>query len=337
MTPKQRAIAALNGGQPDDLVPTFELEFQLTEEFFGKSFRNNPTGTEAEREAAVAWNADLFVEIAETLDYSIIRTGDLAILRRLVAMGAGETYLLCGEADGTMSIPNGEEMTDVAVALVEDREGVHQRHDAWARGAMESGRRQLDAGAECLTMCADYCFNKGPFLSPKRFAEFVTPYLARVIESHRKNGAYVIKHTDGNLMPILDQIVECRPHALHSIDPQGGMDLLLLKRTYGDRIAFCGNVNCGLLQTGTDAEIIADIIRSLRDGMPGGGFIFCTSNVAFKGMPVERYRLMLELRRRYGRYDTPTDFDALDLAAVQREMTTLGLTRDPATASDVTP
>ena len=34
MTPKDRAIAALELRQPDDIVPTFELEFQLTDEFF---------------------------------------------------------------------------------------------------------------------------------------------------------------------------------------------------------------------------------------------------------------------------------------------------------------
>ena len=37
MTPAERAICALNLGQPDE-IPTFELEFQLSEEFFGFFF-----------------------------------------------------------------------------------------------------------------------------------------------------------------------------------------------------------------------------------------------------------------------------------------------------------
>jgi uroporphyrinogen decarboxylase len=36
--------------------------------------------------------------------------------------------------------------------------------------------------------------------------------------------------------------------------------------------------------------------------MPGGGFIFTTSNVAFKGMPLERYELIMDLRKKHGRY-----------------------------------
>ena len=38
-TPASRAICALNLGQPDE-IPTFELEFQLTEEFFGYELRD---------------------------------------------------------------------------------------------------------------------------------------------------------------------------------------------------------------------------------------------------------------------------------------------------------
>ncbi len=303
MNPKERAVAALELKQPDDIVPTFELEFQLTREFFDKDFKNLRDLSGKELDLGVGYNAEFFVQIAEGLDYSIIRTGDTRILRKLVEMGANKTYLLCGEADGTMSIPSGDNMVALSARLFEEADEVKRELDAAVDRGIEAGKAQMDAGAECLTMCADYCFNDGPFLSPKMFSEFVTPYLHRLIEAHRKNGAYVIKHTDGDIMPILDQLVSCNPHALHSIDPQARVDLGEIKRLIGDKICLAGNVNCGLLQTGTDDEVRADIMRPLKDGMPGGGYIFCTSNVAFKGMPPERYEMMLEMRKTYGRYE----------------------------------
>ncbi|HGE69622.1 TPA: hypothetical protein ENX78_02230 [Candidatus Poribacteria bacterium] len=303
MTPKERVIAALELRQPDDIVPTFELEFQLTQEFFGKNFKGYNGLSGKDLDMAISYNAEFFVEIAEKLDYSIIRTGDINVIKKLVEMGANKKFLICGEADGTMSIPDGKSMVDLSVRLFEQADEIKRGLDAAVDNAINWGRTQIEAGAECLTMCADYCFNDGPFLSPNMFAQFVTPYLQRLIEAHRKNGAYVIKHTDGNIMPILDQLVSCRPHALHSIDPQAKVSLAEVKRLVGDKVCLAGNVNCGLLQTGTDEEVRADIIRSLRDGMPGGGYIFCTSNVAFKGMPPERYQMMLDLRQEYGRYD----------------------------------
>jgi uroporphyrinogen decarboxylase len=303
VNPKERVIAALELKQPDDIVPTFELEFQLTREFFDKDFKNLRDLSGKELDLAIGYNSELFIQIAETFDYSIIRTGDTRILRKLVQMGANKKYLLCGEADGTMSIPSGENMVNIAVRLFEDADAVKKGLDASVDNGIQSGKVQMDAGAECLTMCADYCFNVGPFLSPKMFSEFVTPYLHRLIEAHRENGAYVIKHTDGNIMPVLDQLVSCKPHALHSIDPQARVSLAEVKKLVGNKVCLAGNVNCGLLQTGTDDEVKADIMRSLKDGMPGGGYIFCTSNVAFKGMPPERYSVMMDMRKVYGRYD----------------------------------
>jgi len=304
MTPKERAIAALELRQPDDIVPTFELEFQLTQEFFGKNFRGFDGLSGAELDQAIGYNADFYVEIAEALDYSIIRTGDIRIIKKLVEMGINKKFLICGEADGTMGIPDGNSMVNLSVRLFDQADEVKKGLDASVDNGIAWGKTQIDAGAECLTMCADYCFNDGPSLSPKLFAEFLNPYLQRLIEGHRKNGAYVIKHTDGNIMPVLDQLVSCRPHALHSIDPQAKVSLAEVKKLVGDKVCLAGNVNCGLLQTGTDDEVRSDIMRSLRDGMPGGGYIYCTSNVAFKGMPPERYQMMLDLRKKYGRYDS---------------------------------
>ena len=69
-------------------------------------------------------------------------------------------------------------------------------------------RLRNHGGLDGFALCADYCFNTGPFLSPRMFGEFVTPYLARLVQGYRDLGFYVIKHTDGNIMPVLDQLVE---------------------------------------------------------------------------------------------------------------------------------
>ena len=63
-----------------------------------------------------------------------------------------------------------------------------------------------------------------------------------------------------------------------------------------------GNVNCGLLKNGTDAEVIESARYALKSGMPGGGYIFGTSNCIYTGMPLERYELMLKVRREEGVY-----------------------------------
>jgi uroporphyrinogen decarboxylase len=103
-------------------------------------------------------------------------------------------------------------------------------------------------------------------------------------------------------MPILDQLAECEPHAIHSIDPMARVDIKEVKRLIGDKICLCGNVNCALMQTGTDEEVIESAEYALTHGKPNGGYIYCTSNVPFRGLPLERYLLVLDVWKKHRDY-----------------------------------
>jgi uroporphyrinogen decarboxylase len=219
-------------------------------------------------------------------------------LRELI----GDTMMIGFHGDGTFSIPDGNEMYAFAYQLADDPAGVKAKAEAMCRSAIERNKALQASGVDCLLLCSDYCYNTGPFISPEMFAEFIQPYLARIIEEARKDGLYTIKHTDGNIMPILEQLVECRPHALHSIDPMAGVDIREVKRLVGDKVCLCGNVHCAALQTGTDEDVIRSAEYCLTYAKPGGGYIFCTSNIPFKGMPPERYRLILDVWKRMRMY-----------------------------------
>lgn len=313
MTPKERAIAAFELREPDDIVPTFELEFQLSEDLLGRKHVYQSTLDEAapnEKERLLRDNADLYVAEAERLDYSIVavtygprKMPDVAETVRLVKQAVGDSRLVAVSFDGTMEIPNGENMMSIVERIAYDTENLKAELDARVDAAIEKAKIAADAGAEVVFMCADYCFNAGPFLSPAMFSEFVTPFLTRQIEEFRRLGLFTVKHTDGDIMPILDQLVDAKPDALHSIDPQAGMDLAEVKKMIGRKVAICGNVHCGMLQSGTVEQVITDTERALRDGMPGGGFFLTTSNTPFIGMPLENYLAMLDVRQRLGRYD----------------------------------
>jgi uroporphyrinogen decarboxylase len=126
------------------------------------------------------------------------------------------------------------------------------------------------------------------------------PHLTRLLGAYRQMGLYTIKHTDGNIMPILDRLVQAGPHALHSLDPQGGVDMAEVVRQAGAKVCLCGNVDCGKLQTGTDQQCIESARYALREGMQAPGYVFCTSNCVYTGMDLRRYELILEVWRKEG-------------------------------------
>jgi uroporphyrinogen decarboxylase len=80
------------------------------------------------------------------------------------------------------------------------------------------------------------------------------------------------------------------------------VDIAEVKSKYGDKVCLIGNVNCGLMQTGTDEEVAESARYALRHGMPGYGYIFSTSNTIYSGMPLERYELINKIWKDEGIY-----------------------------------
>ena len=320
MTPREKFIMALEGKQPPGRVPHFELVFYLTMEAFG---RVHPTHrhfgqwgqmSDRERECHRRDIADLYLAIARRYEHSAIffhgpgGWGDAAheeTMRTLEALRdlSGRDYFLMLHGDATYGVPSGEHMMDFAARIADEPQAVKDEAARMVDRALGAAAATHKRGVlDGYALCSDYCFNTGPFFSPAMFDEFVTPYLARLVAGYRDLGFYVIKHTDGNIMPILDALVSTWPHALHSLDPQGGVDLAEVKRRVGKQVCLIGNVNCGLLDTGTEEEVVASARYALRHGMPGGGYVFSTSNCVYTGMDLARYDLMLDVWRREGNY-----------------------------------
>lgn len=317
MTSKERFITALKREPLKGLVPTFELVFFLTMEVLGKvhpshrRFDQWDQMSERERTMQRRDAAQTYVDIARKYNHDGIFVHGIApgvdemiLLLEAVREISGDEYYLTIHGDPTFAIPDGENMIEQAAMFYEEPEEMKRI----AETNVENMLRDIEKIAETklldgITMCADYCFNTNPFLSPAMFSEFVTPYLAKTIEAYHDMDLYAIKHSDGNIMPIIDQLLQCNPDALHSLDPQGGVDLAYVKKEYGDQVCLIGNVNCGLLQNGTEEEVEADIRRSLSDGMPGGGYIFSTSNCVYTGLDLKRYEKMHSMWLEFGVYD----------------------------------
>ncbi len=310
-----------------DMVPEFELGFYLEKEMFGRKFLTGELDTKnlammnlKEKEKKIYALAEYAVHVFKSLEYSILPISNINIgdydsagptdlpletkmLIKYMREMVGDEHMIMHHGDGTFAIPDGNDMYEFAYALADKPDEVKEEASKMADRAIERNKVLLDSGIDCIKLCSDYCYNSGPFLSPAMFNEFIQPYLHRIIKASKEMGLYTIKHTDGNIMPILDQLVECRPHALHSIDPQAGVDIRLVKERVGDKVCLCGNVNCGLMQTGTDKEVIENAEYCMRYAKPGGGYMFGLSNVVFEGLPVERYLMIRDVWKKMRMYE----------------------------------
>ncbi|MCS7264651.1 MAG: uroporphyrinogen decarboxylase family protein [Armatimonadetes bacterium] len=164
-------------------------------------------------------------------------------------------------------------------------------------------RRAIREGADVVVSGDDYANQHGTVMSPQHFREFVLPYLNRSINASHDEGVPFIKHTDGNIWAILDDVVQAGIDALDPIEPAAGMDIGKVKAKYGDRIAVIGNVDCSFVLTyGTVEEVEEAVKETIAKASPSGGHILASSNSIHPAVNPENYKAMVEATRKYGRY-----------------------------------
>ena len=168
---------------------------------------------------------------------------------------------------------------------------------------LEIVRRAIRAGAEVIILGDDYASNKGPMMSPGVFAHFLLPRLKRMIDLIHEEGALCIKHSDGNLYPILEMIVAAGPDGLNPIEPVAGMTLARTKQLIGNRVCLVGNIDCAhLLPHGTVEEVRQAVQTAIADAATGGGFILASSNSIHSSCNPQNFIAMIRAGHDFGRY-----------------------------------
>lgn len=167
---------------------------------------------------------------------------------------------------------------------------------------IEVGSALVDAGAEAIIYDDDYADAKGPMLCPKLWREFIKPYHSEFVRKFKKKGVFVLEHSDGNIMSIIDDLIESELDALHPIEP-GAMDMSLVKERYGDKICLIGNVDCkNIMVRGSEDDVRRDVRRCIDQASPGGGHILSASNSLNWQIPTKNVLAMVDEAKRYGKY-----------------------------------
>jgi len=172
---------------------------------------------------------------------------------------------------------------------------------------MQAALNALNHGAEVIMLGDDYAGKDGPFMSPLHFKEFILPGLKKIVRAIKKNGGYVVKHTDGNIWPLIDMIVDTGIDALHPLEPRAGMDIGKVKQLYGDRICVVGNIDSAYtLSFGSSKDVVREVKECILKASIGGGHIMMSSNSIHSGVKPDNYVSMVKATKKYGQYPIDT-------------------------------
>lgn len=170
--------------------------------------------------------------------------------------------------------------------------------------------RAAEIGVDVVMSGDDIADNRGPLLSPQMWEYIFIPHFRRLIDLIHDSGLHYWKHSDGNMYPLLDSIVDAGVDGIDPIDPLGGMALSVVKARYGKRVAIKGNVDQIDLLTNCSQEKIVEAVKTcIREAGAGGGYVCSTSNMVHGGVDPTRYRVMVNAIHQYGQY--PLDMELL--------------------------
>ncbi len=164
----------------------------------------------------------------------------------------------------------------------------------------------VEAGLDVLVIEDDIADKNFPLIAPDQFLEFVNRYNRPLVEAAHAKGLKVVRHSDGNLWPLMDILLDTGYDGLNPLEPQAGMALDKVKEYCGNQICLLGNIDCiDLLPNGTVQEVDAAVEKAIQDAGQGGGLIICSSNSLHPGVAPDNCIAMFEATHRYGRYHTP--------------------------------
>ena len=158
-----------------------------------------------------------------------------------------------------------------------------------------------DGGIDVIWSASDIGMQTGMLLSPDLWREQIKPFHRELIEPFKKMGFKTRYHTDGAVLPVIEDLIEMGLDMLDPIQPRGpGMDPENLAALFGGRLSFYGGVDTQeMLPYGTPGQIEQEVLRLIRVLGANGGYVVAASNAVQPDVPIENIEALYGTARNY--------------------------------------
>jgi len=162
------------------------------------------------------------------------------------------------------------------LALYEDDlHKVYQRHAEWVR---QYAINCLDLGIDMIHVSDDWGAQTGLMFSPEMWRRMIYPYHKITCDAVRRHGGYLSLHSDGNVMQVLDGIVELGYNVLHPYQVSAGMDYDHYFPAYADKFTIMGGLDVQTTIGFGNYDKLEQEIRSVLSRFKERGMLYCTSH-----------------------------------------------------------
>ena len=176
--------------------------------------------------------------------------------------------------------------------------------DRLTASGIESATRLARVGIDILTTGDDVGTQRGMMMSPALWRKWLKPRMREIIAAAKtvNPDLLVFYHSDGNIEPIIPELIEIGVDILNPVQPEC-MDPARLKREYGNYLAFWGTIGTQTtMPLGTPEEVKAVVRERIETVGKGGGLLLAPTHVLEPDVPWENIVAFIEAVDEYGWY-----------------------------------
>ena len=158
-----------------------------------------------------------------------------------------------------------------------------------------------DGKLEGIYIWGDVAYDNGMFFSPAYWRDAFKPQVKKICDAAHEHGLKTIYHGCGNAEVIFEDLIEVGVDGYNPLEAKAGLDVVELKRRFGSRWAFNGNIDVRVLASNDRRLVRREVLRKLN-AAKGGGFILQSDHSVPDNVAASTYEYMIELAREYGTY-----------------------------------
>jgi uroporphyrinogen decarboxylase len=189
-------------------------------------------------------------------------------------------------------------------AMLDDSAWVKDMMDTFANLVITAADEMMRRGFQFdgAFLANDMGYKNGLFFSPAVYRQLEFPSQKRMCDFFHSKGMPVILHTDGDVRRLIPMLIEAGFDCLQPLEVKAGMDLVDLKKRYGDKLAFMGGIDVRAMADPDPAVIEKEIATKIPVAKKGGGYIYHADHSVPDNVSFQQYCRVIELVKRYGSY-----------------------------------
>lgn len=176
-----------------------------------------------------------------------------------------------------------------------------ERLGEFALGLTKAQIKAADGLLDGMVIWGDVAYRKDLFFSPDYWRKHFKPIVKAIVDECHSRHLPVIYHGCGNVRRIFADFVEIGVDAYNPLEAKAGLDVIELRRQYGHKIGFCGNMDVITWALGTKDEIKRMALTKLN-AAKGGGYIVQSDHSVPSNVSGWNYDYLVHLVREHGRY-----------------------------------